>query len=237
MPSPGAHAAPPRRRRLRASSFVAAGLCLLALLGWQVVHFLPDRSPAPETAAGGGAAAAGTPRTLTETTVLVGDDGSLHTMETLTLRPGTSRLDLSVPDRAGAAAQMSPRVSSLVVRGAHVTGAPTRLAHGARATVELPAGARRVVLEYDVTGVVQRSGPAHPERALVLVTPLVVAQTRAAPSRVHVPSVKVLNVGCLRASGELVGCGTHTEPGWTVESSGGVEGVQDVVAQVDLATP
>jgi len=237
MPSPGAHAAPPRRRRLRAPSLVAAGLCLLAVLGWQAVHVLFDRSPGPEGAAGGGVAAAGTPRTLTETTVLIGDDGSLHTMETLTLPPGTSRLNLSVPDRAGAAAGMVPRVSSLVFRGADVTGAPRRLAHGARATVGLPAGTRRVVLEYDVTGAVQRSGPAHPERALVLVTPLVVHQTREAPSRVHVPSVKVLNVGCLRASGELVGCGTRTEPGWTVESSGGVEGVQDVVAQVDLATP
>jgi hypothetical protein len=237
MPSPGAHAAPPRRRRLRAPSLVAAGLCLLAVLGWQAVHVLFDRSPGPEGAAGGGVAAAGTPRTLTETTVLIGDDGSLHTMETLTLPPGTSRLNLSVPDRAGAAAGMVPRVSSLVFRGADVTGAPRRLAHGARATVGLPAGTRRVVLEYDATGAVQRSGPAHPERALVLVTPLVVDQTREAPSRVHVPSVKVLNVGCLRASGELVGCGTRTEPGWTVESSGGVEGVQDVVAQVDLATP
>ena len=237
MPNPGAHAAPPRRRRLRASSLVAAGLCLLAVLGWQVVHFLPDRSTAPERAAGGGVAAAGTPRNLAEATVLIGDDGSLHTMETLTLRPGTSHLDLSVPDRAGAAARMSPRVTSLAVRGANVTGAPRTLTQGARATVDLPAGTRRVVLDYDVTGVVERSGPAHPERALVLVTPLVVAQTRAAPSRVQVPSVKVLNVGCLRASGELVGCGTHTSPGWTVESSGGVEGVQDVVAQVDLATP
>lgn len=237
MPSPGAHAAPPRRRRLRAPSLLAAGLCLLAVLGWQAVHILPDRSPAPERAAGGGAAAAGTPRTLTETTVLIGDDGSLHATETLTLPPGTSRLDLSVPDRAGAAAGMAPRVSSLVFRGVGVTGAPTHLAHGTRTTVGLPAGTRRVALEYDVTGAVERSGPAHPERALVLVTPLVVAQTRKAPSRVHVPSVKVLNVGCLRASGELVGCGTRTEPGWTVESSGGVEGVQDVVAQVDLATP
>jgi hypothetical protein len=216
---------------------VAAGLCLLAVLGWQAVHILPDRSPAPARAAGGGVAAAGTPRTLTETTILIGDDGSLHAMETLTLPPGTSRLDLSVPDRAGVAAPMTPRVSSLVLRGADVTGAPTRLAHGARTKVGLPAGTRRVVVEYDATGVVVRSGPSHPERALVLATPLVVAQTRKAPARVHVASVKVLNVGCLRTSGELVGCGTRTAPGWTVESSGGVEGVQDVVAQVDLATP
>jgi hypothetical protein len=57
--------------------------------------------------------------------------------------------------------------------------------------------------------------------------------------------VKVLNVGCVRGSGGLVGCGTHTSTGWVVESAGGgaagdgpaAPGGVDVLAQVNLATP
>jgi hypothetical protein len=48
--------------------------------------------------------------------------------------------------------------------------------------------------------------------------------------------VKALNVGCVDMEGTMVGCGTRTSSGWTVETSGS-EPYADVVVQLNLATP
>ena len=169
--------------------------------------------------------------------VRIGDDGTLSVVHRVALSPPSAVLGLSVPDRAGAAAAFEPRIVDVTVEasGEVRTVAPP-LGRGAQATVRLPAGSSRVVVTYRARDVAVRTEPSNPERALALVTPLVVEQATGVPTTVEVDSVKVLNVGCVGPDGELTGCGTRTDRGWTVETSGSDRYV-DVVAQLNLATP
>jgi hypothetical protein len=218
-------------------------IALVAALAWRALGLFPGGRGA--TSEQQDVAAAGTRPGMTLTEVAMNDDGTLHTLQTFAFARPQSHLDLSLPERRGPAADFTPRITSLVTHGADVRGAPGAIATGARAILRFAQPVARVVLDYRVSHAAVRSRPSAPERALVLVTPLVVRQARAEPSRVEVNSVKVLNVGCVRGSGALVGCGTHTSAGWVVESAGtvasdegpGAPGGVDVVAQVNLATP
>ncbi|HEU4811211.1 MAG TPA: hypothetical protein VFT00_03625 [Nocardioides sp.] len=211
----------------------AAAAVLLVLASWQVLQLLfPDgtQSPAASNTTSEPAAVS--------LQVRIDDAGLLHVVETVMLESPRKALDLSVPERAGAGKEFRPVISSLVVRVPGPVGEVPEMGVGDEETVELPSESARIVLEYDASGVAVRSGdPSNPERALALVTPLVVAQGRGLPWSVAIDSVKVLNVGCLRDD-LLTGCGTKTSEGWTVETSG-VEGEHtfDVLAQLNLAVP
>ena len=243
MRSAGEHAATPTPRRFGTFSLLAlVTIALLAVLGWRALGLFPRRGDATQEQ---DAAAAGTRRVQTVTEVAISDDGTLHTLQTFTFRRPLSRLDLSLPQRRGPAAKFTPRLTSLVTHGADVRRGPDSIASGADAILRFAQPVARVVLEYDVSHAVVRSRPSAPERALILLTPLVVLQALTEPARVEVDSVKVLNVGCVRGSGELAGCGTHTSAGWVVESAGrgasdggpAAPGGVDVLAQANLATP
>lgn len=229
----GAHARRARGRRRWPAAFLAVLLAVvLTWLGLKV--FLPDRSPAP-------AASTTTPSSTTgvgaRTLVAIGDAGALHVVETITFDTAESRLGLSVPLRQGAGKPFRPSVRGLVVREPGPATSVDHMSAGERASVRFSTPADRVVLEYDATGAALRSGdPSNPDRALALVTPLVVAEARGLPATVDVQSVKVLNVGCLRGPA-LTGCGTQTQDGWTVETAGGGRSQTDVLAQVNLAVP
>ncbi|GAB3776320.1 hypothetical protein FB382_000055 [Nocardioides ginsengisegetis] len=205
---------------------------LLVLGGWQVYQVATEETPVSASDPGTDVNAVGT-----EMEVSIGDAGRMHFVETITFPTARSQLDLSVPRRMGAGADFRPVVSSLVVREPG-SAEVKPLGLGDRTTVHLTRSAVTVVLEYDASGVVNRSGDVStPDRALALVTPLVVEQARRLPAVVRVSSVKVLNVGCLRGT-TLVGCGTETADGWAVESSGSEGDVlSDVLAQLNLAVP
>jgi hypothetical protein len=170
--------------------------------------------------------------------VSIGDSGGLFIVETLTFPTPQDHLDLYVPQLAGVGKAFRPVVDRLAVRDPATGTVPGPLTAGDTAGIRLrlAAPATRVVLEYTARGVVQRSdNRSAPERALALVTPLMVRQAQELPATVGVDSVKVLNVGCDRA-GELIGCGTRTSDGWTVETNG-VGPQPAVFAQINLATP
>ena len=228
---PGAHAGRPRHAGL--VPLAAAAAVLLVLASWQVLQFLyPDGTQSPAASNTDSAPAA------VSMQVSIDDAGLVHVVETVTLDSARSTIDLSVPERAGAGKQFHPVISSLVVREPGPVGRVAEMGIGDEQSLELPSASARIVLEYDASGVAERSGDSsNPERALALVTPLVVAQGRGLPWTVEIDSVKVLNVGCLRDD-LLTGCGTKTSEGWTVESSG-VQGEHtfDVLAQVNLAVP
>jgi hypothetical protein len=210
----------------------AALAVLLVLASWQVLQLLfPDGTQSP-------AASDTNPSASVSMRVSIDDAGLLHVVETVTLESARTTIDLSVPPRAGAGKEFDPTISSLVVRGAGPVGHVAEMGVGDEESVDLGDASARVVLEYDAGGVAVRSGdPSNPERALALVTPLVVLQGRSLPWTVEIASVKVLNVGCLRDDA-LTGCGTRTSDGWTVETSG-TEGEHtfDVLAQLNLAVP
>lgn len=232
-PTPvGAHAR--RRRRSWLVPTVVAVLALVAVLLWQVLGLFPSDSPAP---AKGGHSAAPAAAAVAKTEVSLGDTGSMHVVETLTFMSAQTRLDLALPQRRGVGRQFTPTVTGLKVSDVAAGDEPGPLRTGDTASARLSGPQTRVVLEYDVTGGVVRSGDANnPERALALVAPLTVKQAESLPSSVSIESVKVLNVGCLRGA-ELTGCGTQTASGWTVETTGGRGAPVDVLAQVNLAVP
>lgn len=228
---PGAHVGRPRHAGL--VPLAAAVAVLLVLASWQALQLVfPDGTQSP-AASDTSSAPAGV-----SMQVRIDDAGLLHVVETVTLESPGTQIDLSVPQRAGAGEQFRPVISSLVVREPGPVSEVPEMALGDQESVELASASARVVLEYDASGVAVRSGDtSSPERALALVTPLVVVQGRSLPWTVEVESVKVLNVGCLRDD-VLTGCGTRTPDGWTVETSG-IEGEHtfDVLAQVNLAVP
>lgn len=230
-PRPGAHAGRPRHPGL--VPLAAAVAVLLVLASWQVLQLLfPDGTQSPAASNSGSAQAA------VRVQVSIDDAGLLHVVETVTLESPRTKLDLSVPERAGAGKQFHPVISSLVVREPGPVAEVPEMGMGDERSVELSSTSARIVLEYDASGVAVRSGdPSNPERALALVTPLVVVQGHSLPWTVSIDSVKVLNVGCLRDD-LLTGCGTKTSEGWTVETSGVKAGhTFDVLAQLNLAVP
>lgn len=209
---------------------------LLGMLAWQTVSLLlPERGPAAP-AAGEMAPAAAAAGAATEIEVRIDDGGALHVVETMTFPQPQSRLDLAVPRRSGAGEPFDPALTGIRVgAGSGASAAPMGL--GDQQPVQLASPVSRVVLEYDVTGATTASG-AGPGRGttLALVTPLVTSPGMSLPTTVHVRSVKVRAVDCLR-NGELSRCGTRTDDGWTVETSGGQAGPRpDVVARLDLAS-
>jgi len=229
---PGTHAAGGRGRWLM--PVVAAGVALLGILVWQALGLLAGGSPSPRPAP---AAADATGPSGSTTTVAIGDTGSMHVTETLTFATPLSRLDLSLPKRQGVGTEFAPRISALQVRAGTAPepgSAVDRMDSDGAASISFRSPSSRIQLEYDVSGAVVRSDTSNPERALALVTPLVVEQSRRLPARVDVATVKVLNVGCLHGK-DLTGCGTKTSGGWTVETSG--DTLTDVVAQLNLAVP
>lgn len=211
----------------------AAVAVLLVLASWQALRLLfPDGTQSP-AASDTSSAPAGV-----SMQVRIDDAGLLHVVETVTFESPRTQIDLSVPERSGAGEQFRPAISSLVLRGPGPVSELAEMGLGDEESVELASASPRVVLEYDASGVAVRSGvTSSPERALALMTPLVVGQGRSLPWTVEVDSVKVLNVGCLRDD-VLTGCGTRTSDGWTVETSGAAgEHTFDVLAQVNLAVP
>jgi hypothetical protein len=208
---------------------------LLGVVAWQAVSLLlPDRGPAAPIL--GLPAAAGTAGdAATEIEVRIDDGGALHVVETVTFPQPQTRLFLAVPRRSGAGETFAPTLSG--VRVDDGTAHPAQpMGPGEQQPVQLTAPTSRVVLEYDATGATIGSGAGSDRgRSLALVTPLVTTPGMSLPTTVHVRSVKVRGVACLR-SGELTACGTRTDDGWTVESSGGRDGTRpDVVASLDLA--
>ncbi|MGZ4536943.1 MAG: hypothetical protein ACXVXE_15475 [Nocardioidaceae bacterium] len=232
----GARRAHASRRRSLLAPLLVGTLLVGAFVGLRSAGLFPSEPSARATSSTGpksGPVAA----PLARTEVHLGDAGGMHVVSTLTFATPQSRLDLSVPRRSGVGREFVPTLTGLTVGNARDGSTPPTLDARGSATVRLARPSSRVVLEYDVSGAVRRSDPDTPERALALVTPLVVAQAASLPASVVVPSVKVLNVGCLRGA-RLTGCGTHTGSGWTVESSGGRDQQRfDVLAQVNLATP
>jgi hypothetical protein len=179
------------------------------------------------------AAAAGA---ATEIEVRIDDGGALHVVETVTFPEPQSRLDLAVPRRSGAGEAFDPALTGVRVDGG--SGRPAQpMGLGDQQPVQLAGPTSRVVLEYDVTGATTASGAGSGGGGtLALVTPLVTSPGMSLPMTVHVRSVKVRGVDCLR-NGELTACGTRTDGGWTVETSGVSAGVRpDVVARLDLAS-
>ena len=169
--------------------------------------------------------------------VHIGDDGVLRVEQRVTFREPARRLVLAVPRRQGVTATLDPRIDEVTVEtGGREQSLKSVLRRGDRISVSLPAPTTQVLVRYTATGVVLRSEPSTPERALALATPLVLDQAEGLPSRVDVESVKALNVGCVDLKGTMVGCGTKTGSGWTVETSGS-EPYADVVVQLNLATP
>ena len=217
---------------------VVGAVVVLALASWPALQLLGSGDDGAPTAQDTQFRADTFGPAGTRTQVSIGDSGALHVVETLTFLAERKRIDLGVPKRAGVGAGLSPTVSSLVVREPGSDHPVGPIGVGETASVRLDAASPVVVLEYDATGVVVPSGePARPERALALVTPLVVVQAADLPWAVEVRSVKVLNVGCLLQDA-LVGCGTRTSEGWTVETSGAEDGPRaDVLAQLNLPVP
>lgn len=246
--SPGRRAAAHQSARLRAGAharrarggrrlpLAVIGVVLAVALTWLTLRVvLPDGTPAPAASTTNPSAPADVG---TRTRVGIGDAGTLHVIETITFDGPQSRLRLSVPIRQGAGKEFRPTISSLVVREPGPVTEIDPMAVGDEASVRFSKPAVRVVLEYDASGVVIRSGDtSNPDRALALVTPLVVAEAGGLPATVDVQSVKVLNVGCLRGR-VLAGCGTQTPDGWTVETTGRADrSPADVLAQLNLAVP
>lgn len=229
----GAHARRARGGRRLSLAFLALVLVLgVSWLGLRV--FLPDGSPAPAASTTNSSSSADVG---VRTRVAIGDAGAMHVVETVGFDEAVSRLRLSVPLR-GAGREFRPTISGLVVREPGPVTRVDPMSVGDQAAVRFSTPADRVVLEYDASGVAVRSGDtSNPDRALALVTPLVVAEAAALPATVDVQSVKVLNVGCLRGR-VLSGCGTQTPGGWTVETAGGGDrSPTDVLAQLNLAVP
>jgi hypothetical protein len=232
--SAGAHARRPRGGRRLSLAVLALVLAVgLSWLGLRVL--LPDGSPAPAASTTNPSATADVGVRIR---VAIGDAGTMHVIETITFDAAVSRLRLSVPLRRGVGKQFRPTLSGLVVREPGPVTEIDPMSVGEEASVRFSTPADRVVLEYDASGVAVRSGDtSNPDRALALVTPLVVAGAGGLPATVDVQSVKVLNVGCLRGT-VLAGCGTQTPDGWTVETAGGPDrSPTDVLAQLNLAVP
>jgi hypothetical protein len=169
--------------------------------------------------------------------VHIGDDGVLRVEQRVTFREPSRRLELAVPRRRGVTATLEPRIDEVTVEtGGREQSIQSVLQRGDHTSVSLPASTTQAVVRYTAAGVVLRSEPSAPERALALATPLVLDGAVGLPSRVDVESVKALNVGCVDLAGTMVGCGTKTRSGWTVEASGS-EPYADVVVQLNLAAP
>ena len=235
----GSHAAPPARTGGLATTLVALAM-VAAVVGGGVWVARDLSSGAPEPLPLDGTASASTrdaPPPAASVEVRIGDDGTLSVVHRVWLSPPTAVIGLSVPERVGATEAFEPRIVDVKVQASgEVRRVASPLRRGAQKTVRLPAGTSSVVVTYRAQEVAVRTEPANPERALALVTPLVVEQAAGLPTTVDVDSVKTLNVGCVGAGGVLAGCGTRTGRGWTVETSGGARYV-DVVAQLNLATP
>jgi hypothetical protein len=169
--------------------------------------------------------------------VRIADDGALRVEQRVTLHAPADTLRLAVPRRRGVTGTLEPTVGHVTVEaGGREVPVETTLRQGDRTSVSLPGRTTQAVVRYAATGVVLRSEPSTPERALALATPLLLDQARRLPSRVDIESVKALNVGCVDLRGTMVGCGTRTSTGWTVETSG-TEPYADVVVQLNLAAP
>jgi hypothetical protein len=169
--------------------------------------------------------------------VRIGDDGTLRVKQRVTLRAPVKALVLAVPSRQGVTSSLPVRVDEVTIETAgHVQSLGSALRRGDRTSVPLESPAAHAVVRYAATGIVLRSEPSAPERALALATPLVVEQAHGLPSRVDIKSGKALNVGCVDLAGTMTGCGTDNSTGWTVETSGS-EPYADVVVQLDLPAP
>jgi hypothetical protein len=212
----GAHAGRPRRRwRLPVAILTAFVIAAVVL---QSLGLLVRGGGESETVA--------TEPVGVRTRVSVGDTGVLHVVQTLVFAQPQSRLRLSLPQRGGVAAELRPRLTSIVVRVPAPVTAVAPMEVGDQASVELTDPVTRFVLEYDAAGVVAGDGNA-------LMTPLSVVPGPSQPSTVELDSGLVREVSCLRGT-ELTRCGTRQPDGWTVESSGQPGSRMDVLARLDL---
>lgn len=235
----GLHAAPRRRGSAWTAIVSVAAAATVAIVIWSAAspggepvspNAQSDRTPTPSAAAESGVAES-------SVAVRISDDGTVSVEQRVAFRQPLRRLDLSVPERKGVVGTLEPRVDGItVVAGGRQRDVEAELTRGEAVSVRLPAEATEAVVSYVARGVARRDEPSRPERALLLATPVVLEQAVGSPARVDVVSVKALNVGCVDPEGTIVGCGTRTSSGWTVETTGTTRHV-DVVVQVDLASP
>ncbi len=165
-------------------------------------------------------------------------DGAVETSSTVVFEQPVSSMTITVPgaNTAWLAGDFHPTVAHLLLTagGAPLAGVTDRLSAGGSAVVQLPAGTTAVDMTYRATGVVIRTTPSIPTRALVLVNPLGVSARSSLSASVHVVGARILNLGCSGPNIAAAACGAPTADGWQVKNSAGA-GEVAVVAQVDLS--
>ena len=218
------HAASARPLRTWLVVLATAAVVLAAIGGWWL--FARPSSP-------GGSGAAGASFDV-RTVVGIGADGRLRATERIAFSSPRSTISVSIPRGAGVLGEFTPQVDRLMVQGVEFReSVPSALSVGDSTVVRLPKPVRDVAVSYSATGVVHRSQPAPAGRALVLVTPLAVADVGAGSWKVQLISPQVTNLGCAGADGELSVCGSRSGGLWSAEGGAG-KPVPAVVAQLNL---
>jgi hypothetical protein len=163
--------------------------------------------------------------------------GVVETSSTVVFDQPVSSMTITVPgaNTAWLAGDFHPKVAHLLVTagGAPLPDVAGRLAAGGSDVVALPPGTTAVDMTYRATGVVIRTTPSIPTRALVLVNPLWVSAGSSLSTSVHVVGARILNLGCSGPDIAAAACGAPAAGGWQVNNAAGA-GEVAVVAQVDL---
>lgn len=217
---------------LSAGSVVAALMLIAVVIVWGVV--LQREPPSGHYST---TTPSATPRPGITARSAIMSSGSLRTEMKVELKHALPAITLSVPATGPAltGASFDPVIRDLhvFVGGKPIAGLPSRLFSGGDARVFLPPGTRAVDLVYEAGGVVARSRPAAPGRALVLATPLRMSAQATLRSTVVLQGDQILNLGCWSTESPPVACGEVSGDSWEVQTPAASGGVA-IVAQINL---
>lgn len=162
--------------------------------------------------------------------------GVLEVVERVRLPSRLSEVALTLPQSFGIASLAHPTAVDLqAAADGNVVAVPDSGTVRQRVNLVLPQPADTLELRYRLVDAVQRSRPAPPGRALIIVAPLKVEVLTTQPVMVSVTGAHVTNLTCPLLPQRQQVCGRQDERGWFAPALAGDAAV--VIVQVDLPNP
>jgi len=162
--------------------------------------------------------------------------GVLEVVQWVRLSSRVSEVALSLPPSFGIASVAHPTVVDLqAAADGNVVDVPDGGTVRQRVNLVLPQPADTLELRYRLMDAVQRSHPAPPGRALIIVAPLKVEALTTQPVMVSVTGAQVSNLTCPLLPQAQQVCGRQDARGWSAPTLAGDAAV--VIVQVDLPNP
>ncbi len=162
--------------------------------------------------------------------------GDLEVVEWVRLPNPLREVALTVPQNFGIAAVARPTVVDLqAVADGNVVAVPDNGTVRQRVNLVLPQPAAGLQLRYRLVDAVQRSRPAPPGRALIIVAPLMAEALATQPFILQVSGAHVTNLTCPLLPQPQQLCGRQDAQGWSAPGLTGDRAV--VIVQADLPNP